>query len=46
MLPRVPRPVLVNLAAWIEDYNQTRRHSALQMNSPIDYELRHPWDAA
>ena len=34
------------VAAWIEDYNQTRRHSALQMSSPIDYELRHPWDAA
>ncbi len=34
------------VAAWIEDYNQTRRHSALAMSSPIDYELRHPWDAA
>ena len=34
------------VAAWIEDYNQTRRHSALGMSSPVDYELRHPWDAA
>lgn len=34
------------VAAWIQDYNQTRRHSALAMSSPIDYELRHPWDAA
>ena len=24
--------------AWIEDYNQHRRHSALGMMSPIDYE--------
>jgi putative transposase len=34
------------VAAWIEEYNQTRRHSALAMSSPVDYELRHPWDAA
>jgi transposase InsO family protein len=34
------------VAAWIEDYNHTRRHSALDMNSPVDYELHHPWDAA
>lgn len=34
------------VAAWIEDYNHARRHSALDMSSPIDYELRHPWDAA
>jgi putative transposase len=24
--------------AWIEDYNQNRRHSALGMTSPVDYE--------
>ena len=27
------------VAAWIEDYNHDRRHSALGMRSPIDYEL-------
>jgi len=27
------------IAAWIEDYNHERRHSALGMRSPIDYEL-------
>jgi putative transposase len=26
------------VAAWIDDYNRHRRHSALQMMSPIDYE--------
>jgi transposase InsO family protein len=26
------------VAAWIEDYNQVRRHSALGMRSPVDYE--------
>jgi putative transposase len=26
------------VAAWIEDYNRTRRHSALGMRSPIAYE--------
>jgi putative transposase len=26
------------VSAWIEDYNQHRRHSALGMMSPIDYE--------
>ena len=26
------------VAAWIEDYNCRRRHSALQMMSPVDYE--------
>jgi hypothetical protein len=25
--------------AWIDDYNQNRRHSALQMQSPVGYEL-------
>ena len=25
-------------AAWIEDYNHVRRHSALGMKSPVDYE--------
>jgi transposase InsO family protein len=34
------------VAAWIEEYNQIRRHSALDMSSPVDYELHHPWDAA
>jgi putative transposase len=27
------------VAAWIDDYNRDRRHSACQMRSPIDYEL-------
>ena len=26
------------VSAWIEDYNHHRRHSALQMMSPADYE--------
>jgi len=26
------------VAAWIEDYNHDRRHSALGMRSPVDYE--------
>ncbi len=26
------------VAAWIEDYNHHRRHSALGMRSPLDYE--------
>ena len=26
------------VAAWIEDYNTTRRHSALGMLSPVAYE--------
>ena len=26
------------VAAWIEEYNTTRRHSALGMRSPIAYE--------
>ena len=26
------------VAAWIEDYNHERRHSALGMRSPVDYE--------
>jgi putative transposase len=28
----------VQVAAWIEDYNHDRRHSALGMRSPMDYE--------
>ena len=26
------------VAAWIEDYNTSRRHSACQMMSPVNYE--------
>jgi transposase InsO family protein len=26
------------VAAWVEDYNHVRRHSALGMRSPVDYE--------
>jgi transposase InsO family protein len=26
------------VAAWIEEYNRDRRHSALGMGSPLDYE--------
>jgi putative transposase len=26
------------VAAWIEEYNRDRRHSALGMRSPLDYE--------
>ena len=26
------------VAAWVEDYNRDRRHSALGMRSPLDYE--------
>jgi putative transposase len=26
------------VTAWIEDYNHDRRHSALGMRSPVDYE--------
>jgi transposase InsO family protein len=26
------------VAAWIDDYNRQRRHSALHMMSPIEYE--------
>jgi putative transposase len=32
------------VAAWIEEYNHDRRHSALGMRSPIDYELTHHTD--
>jgi putative transposase len=28
----------VRVAAWIEDYNTSRRHSALGMRSPVAYE--------
>jgi transposase InsO family protein len=30
------------VAAWIEDYNHERRHSALGMMSPVDYERSLP----
>ena len=30
------------VAAWIEDYNHGRRHSALGMRSPVDYERSLP----
>jgi putative transposase len=26
------------VSEWIHEYNHTRRHSALQMMSPVDYE--------
>ena len=26
------------IAAWIDDYNHDRKHSAIGMRSPIDYE--------
>jgi transposase InsO family protein len=29
------------VAAWIDEYNRERRHSALSMQSPINYELAH-----
>ena len=29
------------VAAWIDEYNRERRHSALGMHSPVDYELAH-----
>jgi transposase InsO family protein len=32
----------VAVAAWIEDYNHVRRHSALGMRSPVDYERSLP----
>ena len=37
------------VAAWMEEYNRDRRHSALGMRSPIDYERtlrKHPPEAA
>ena len=30
------------VAAWIDDYNRNRRHSSLQMMSPVDYEQALP----
>jgi putative transposase len=32
------------VAAWIDEYNRTRRHSSLGMISPIAYELAHQTD--
>jgi transposase InsO family protein len=34
------------VAAWIEEYNTTRRHSALSMMSPVAWELAAGRDAA
>jgi transposase InsO family protein len=36
----------VRVAAWIDEYNRERRHSALGMRSPVDYELAHARTAA
>jgi len=36
----------VRVAAWIEEYNTVRRHSALGMMSPVAWELAAGRDAA
>jgi putative transposase len=36
----------VRIAAWIDEYNRSRPHSALGMLSPIDYELAQRHDSA
>ncbi|WP_345001764.1 integrase core domain-containing protein [Agromyces bauzanensis] len=37
--PPVPTHATRQVAAWIEEYNLDRRHSALGMRSPIQFEL-------
>src|SRR3954452_13295821 len=35
-------PGPAQVAAWIDDYNRDRKHSALGMRSPVDFELTQP----